>query len=180
MSTENDDQVIEAEEPTNGKVSDVDSLLRGVRELRQEKLSADHFLDLDVPGYNGLIVARYRPYNINRSEKRSLSMRKRMERGDPVLLDSACDTLIDACDEIFFRKDGKLIKPDEGATIRYDQQLADLLEITNAPSARDVVKSVFFTDQSLINQSIAVEEWLKNAFQEVDDDLVGESVGSQL
>jgi hypothetical protein len=180
-----EDQVKDAEAAveevagSNG-VPDKENLLAGVRKLRDERVGEDHKKDLDIPGYDGLLMARFRPYQMSKSERAANSLRERAERGDPVILDVACDTLVHACSEILVRKnkDSDPISIDDEVPVRFDTRLSEVLGlgVPEPPKgkARDVVKALFFTEQGIVAMAMTVDAWLRDVYKEVDEELLGE------
>ena len=83
------------EDPAEEAVIDESTLMGQLRAMREEA-KADKYLDLDIPGYKGLLVARFRPYPVAKSEAKADQLRKQMGRR-PILLQMACDSLIAAC-----------------------------------------------------------------------------------
>lgn len=163
----------------NGSNNDVGVLIDGIRTLREQRVGEDHFKDLDIPGYDGLIVARFRPYQMSKSERASKSLRERAQRGDPVILDVSCDTIAHACSEIMVRKpDGTIVSIDEDVPVRFDQRLSELLGLNVPPPpqgrARDVIKAMFFTEHGIVAMAMTVDAWLRDVYKEVDEDLLGE------
>ena len=175
--TAHDQEVIqglgEEESPADAFAGDP-SLIARLRALREEA-KADHHLDLDIPGYEGLLVARFKPYSIAKSEAKANVLRKEMGKKRSVLLQASCDGLIDACDEVLIRKtpDADLQPVDDVTPVRFDSRLAELLGI-QATTAREVVVGLFPTEQSILAMNVAVSEWLQDVTRDVDEDLLGE------
>lgn len=170
---------------------DAGSVLGRLR-ARREDLAQDHHLDLDIPGYDGDLVARYRPLTAGEQAR----IAAKVERADRLAgndeqaaeaqLRTALDTIIAACVEILARQDGKLVPLADvmgsGVPVRYDQQLADALGITGADSARAVVRGVFPRDshgevvpQPVNRHANEVAAWMARIGSDVDGDLLGEA-----
>lgn len=153
-------------------------LLDQVRQRRQEILSTDYYKDVDIPGYLGMLVARFRPYTASKSERHSKSLRQRVERDEPVILDVSCQTLIDACEQVMVRK-GRDTEPmpiDDEVPVKFDARLAELLRIDLGPAggARAVVKALFPTEQAVIATAMEVDQWLRDVTREADSVVLGE------
>lgn len=168
----------EPEQEQNGGeffTDDRDALLGHLRAMRQEFVTADHKLDLDLPGFQGLVLARFRPYQISKSEQKSRALQQRFEKKEPMILDAACDTLIDACDQIMVRKQkGDDPFPiDDEDPIKFEARLAELFGFQGT-RAREIVKAMFPTEQSIIAMSIQVTEWLRDVTKDADEEALGE------
>lgn len=186
---EQDDDALDTGE-SNGYsgAEDVATLLGQVADLREEA-KAEHHWDRPIPGYNELFWARYRPFPASKTERKTAELRKIMERGGPVLLQAACDTIIDACDQVMLlppRFEGdpgaegeNLIAIDDEVPIRFEYRLAELIvknkdELNGIKTARDVVKAIFPTEQAIIAQNIEISRWMQDVTRNVDRDSLGE------
>lgn len=158
-----------------GPVSPMDEL----RALRRD--FADHAtFDVDIPGYRGKLVARYRSVDFKVTE--AIARRADKSRSPRKLIEAAADSLIAMCDEILWF-DGEKLEPanvafETGDTpVRYDQQLAGILDIDTggSGSARAVLFATFPTDSSVLAHYGEVSEWDKGTGEEVDDDFLGEA-----
>jgi len=152
-------------------------LLDQVRERRQQILTTDYYKDMDIPGYIGMLVVRFRPYSASKSERHSKSLRKRVEANEPVVTDVSCQTLIDACEQIMVRKDSESdpIPIDDEVPVKFDARLAELLRMgENVQGARAVVKALFPTEQGIIAMAMEVDQWLRDVTRDTDETLLGE------
>lgn len=161
-----------SEEGENGPVRDLIGTLRAKREALKE----DHWLDLDLPGYDGLLVARFRPFPLEKQERKMAEFQKAQGRS-PILLKAACDTLIDACEQLMVRKnpgeDPVPIDEDALPPIAFDNRAAELFGFT-ATTARQVVMGLFGTEQSILAMNVRVSQWMTDVTREADEDLLGE------
>lgn len=159
----------------NGAADERATLLATLRK-RREEAKADHHLDLDIPGYDGLMLARFRPFPIEKTERKMAEF-QRLSGKQPMLLKSACDTLIDACEQIMLRKEegGEPFAIDDDAMppIGFDQRLAELLEF-KADSARQVVLGLFATEQAVLAMNVEVSRWMQDVTRKTDEGLLGE------
>lgn len=163
-----------------------DSLLGRLADIHQEIKTKEYFKDVAIPGYDSLLWIRCRPYDLGkRGGKRMSQMRRRVENNDPyVILDTACDTLIDACDQVMildpkFNGDkgpeGENLKPlDDEIPVKFDSRLSTLLKLGDTKGARDVVKELFPTQQSIVTVSAEVDRWLRDVTKDADGDFLGE------
>jgi hypothetical protein len=150
-------------------------------ELRKERT-----LDLRIPGWNGLLIARYSP--VRAGEMRKLSNRINKLAGQENAeadLAAAADLIITACREILTVVDGEKIplatEAGSDSPVGYDSRLAEIVGF-EAESARDVVYGVFpqFEDGAVIETTVnahalEVAEWITNVDEEVADVFAGES-----
>jgi hypothetical protein len=137
---------------------------------RREDLRKERHLELEVPGYGGELVVRYRPVpwdglrEIARKVDRSNHPRKE--------LNGQVDTLIAACDEVLIRVEGDLQPIEDGQTTRFDG-LPDLLGY-EATSARAAVFGLFNNDLAVVTAHNDLAEWMAGAEEEADEELLGE------
>lgn len=170
---------------------DAGSVLGRLR-ARRDDLAQDHHLDLDIPGYDGDLVARYRPLTaaeqtrIAAKVERADRLAGNDEQAAEAQLRTALDTIIASCVEILVREDGVMVPLAEitgaSAPVRYDQALADALGIPGADSARAVVRGVFPRDshgdvvpQPVNRHANEVAAWMARIGSDVDGDLLGEA-----
>jgi hypothetical protein len=180
--TENDHTLAPGDEPTqgdpqgNGDSGARATLLNQLRGKREE-LKGDHYLDLDIPGYDGMLVGRFRPFPIEKSERKMREFQKLMGK-QPMLLKAACDTLIDACEQIMVRKEAGAepvpIDPDVDPPIAFDSRAADLFGF-QANTARQVVIGLFPTEQSIVAINVEVSRWMQTLTRDTDEELLGNS-----
>lgn len=153
------------------------TLLTSLR-AKREALKADHYLDLDIPGYDGLLLARFRPFPIEKSEAKAKQLQKLQASNAPVLLKASCDTLIDACEQLMVRTeeggDPKPIDPDTDVPIAFDSRAAELFGFS-ATTARQVVIGLFGTEQSIVAMSVEVSRWMTTLQRDNDEELLGNS-----
>jgi hypothetical protein len=152
------------------------TLLATLREKREAN-KAEHHLDLDLPGYDGLMVARFRPFPVEKTERKMAEFQK-LQGKQPILLKVACDTLIDACEQVLLRKEEGAepfpIDDEAMPPIGFDSRLSELLEF-KADSARQVVLGIFPTEQSILAMNARVSQWMADVTSETDRGLLGES-----
>lgn len=169
-------QGIGPEGASDGEINEDGDLLATLREKRTA-LKEDHSLDLDLPGYDGLLVARFRPFPLEKQEKKMAEF-QRAQGKQPILLKAACDTLIDACEQLMVRKPGQdepvPIDPDALPPIAFDDRAAKLFKF-EAKTARQVVIGLFPTEQSILAMNIRVSNWMTDVTRETDEELLGES-----
>lgn len=149
---------------------------------RRAELGEERHLDLDVPGYGGDLVARYRvppAGELDRVAKR-ISKLPEGER----LLAATISQVILACDSMWIRVNGELepLDPNDTLPVRYDHRLAEALgiEITAKTTAAEVVKSVFVSGTGLNVAALSAHasqlgEWMIDTSRDVDEDFLGES-----
>jgi hypothetical protein len=150
----------------------------------------DQHLDLAIPGTNELLWARYRPFPVAKTEAKTDEMRRAHERGRPVMLQAACDTLVDACEQLYVLppefegdpgNDGEnLIPIDDTIPVRFERRLVELflkpkgIDTGHIKTAREVVLSIFPTEQSIIASNVEVSTWMMNLNRRTNADAVGE------
>jgi hypothetical protein len=76
---------------------------------QREEFAEDKTKDIDLPGYNGQIVIRYRRLDYEEIERIAKRVRKMREKRHPkASLYGQVDTLALACSDVLLRKDGVL------------------------------------------------------------------------
>jgi len=156
------------------------AILAHLADIHQE-VRADRHLDLDIPGYHGVIFARFRPYELAKTESKLKGVQRRVRKNEPVLLRDACDTIIDACEQLFVRnlKTGKEMPIDDVVPVTFEERLAKLLKFygPEITQARHVVIAMFPTQQSILMMSNEITQWLAGAQEDADEEFLGESQG---
>jgi hypothetical protein len=187
-----EDQVVESQDQESGggpapepeaPISERNNLLAKVRELR-ELSQGSHHLDLAFPGMNELVWARFRPFPVEKTERKAAEFQK-LQGKQPILLKAACDQLIDACEQVLLlpeRFEGdigpegeNLIPIDEDAfpPIGFDSRLAETFGFS-ADKGRQVVVQMFPTEQAVIAMATRVGEWMQDVTKQTDTSLLGE------
>lgn len=175
MSDESAETLQASQASSSDTASQRSSLLDQLGEMHEE-LRTDRHLDLDIPGYEGKLFARFRPYSIDKSEKKARAMQKRQQRGQPVILEAAIDNIIEACEQLFVRSDdGRELPIDDTVPVVFEKRLAQMLKFDDSSinTARDVVIMLFPTQQSILKISTEIGEWLNTASKEADEGLLG-------
>lgn len=191
MSTEdeNDDQVTEA---FGGSTINpvAANLLDQIGEAIEES-ARDQHLDLAIPGTNDMLWARFRPFPVAKTEAKAVKMQKAMERGRPIMLAAACDTIVDACEQILVLppqfdgdpgEDGEHLVPvDDTIPVMFELRLAQLFLgrkspelVTKIKTAREVVLAIFPTEQSIIAMNVEISQWMNNVNKRTSQEVVGE------
>lgn len=145
-----------------------------------ERIAADRPpLELDVPGYHGTLVVRYRFVPLKDATRNAEKLARLKDIGEQALL-SAIDTLILACQEILVRDpdtgDLRGLADDGDEPIRFDERLARGMSWTPGPTgftARAITRKLFSNDYALIQQAREVSEWMSESAQEIGDDFLG-------
>lgn len=132
--------------------------------------------DLDIPGYNGRLVARYTMLGfdrVNKIQTRSINILK----DTTAQMNAQIDTLIAALEQVCARKnDGSVVPIDDEHPIRFDKRLAALFGF-EAESARDVVKGVFVHEMYIVDQHQDLIMWMRGMTSDVELEALGESDG---
>jgi hypothetical protein len=165
----NNDQ--ETQHLTSG---DQPSILEQLAAARQD--AADNqTVDIDLPGYNGALVARYGLIDQTDLAKIAKRVRKQYKKQEQQVLAMSCDILITACEGLMYRNDeGELdtISKD-GETLNY-HNAGSFLKF-EATSARDSVIQVFAGNEiAVIDQQVRLSRWMRNTGVDVQSDLLGE------
>jgi len=160
------------DEEAAGARTDNGSLLSRIRE-RRAQLQEERHLDLDIPGYDGMLVARYRP--LPWDEVKKIGEKVEKSKNPRKELYAMADVLVRACDSIWFRdpETNELRPVQSGEPVRYDDRLAEALGFT-ADSARQVLLATFNNDLAVTAHHMEAAEWMQASDVEVNEDLLGE------
>lgn len=153
------------------------SVLDRVRARRAEVM-AERTIDLEVPGYDGDLVVRFRPLEGPVFARLAFALNpqagERMEdRRHSAIYTEA---LIEGCVEV-------MVRPAPGAPpvpltedpppVRFEQRLADLLGF-EAKTARDVVRGVYGREAAMVQHVMALFGFSSDTSLEVDEAVAGE------
>lgn len=154
---------------TNGARSLVDTL----RAIREEH-AADHALDLEVPGWRGLLGIRLG--TIPAAQLGRIAERTTRSKQPDAALIGNVDTLIAACTGVLGRKS----RGDEWEVISdgLDEGLATLLGL-EASRARDVLHALYAganaPEPALLDAGAEYGRWASEVNAEIDEATAGES-----
>lgn len=144
---------------------------------RRRALGEKKTIDLEVPGYDGELVVRFRwvAYEELAKAGRRLQAMKDTAARDVF---AACDTLALACEDVLMNVDGELkTVAEDGEPVRFgDDRLGVALGFEPSPKVRQNVRAVFENDYAVLTTAARLSAWLADASQEVDGAFVGESV----
>lgn len=147
-----------AEAVAEGFPEHMSSVRDRLRKQRSEVQKRDT-CDIDLPGYSGELVARYKMMGAQELEVIGKKIQRQMKTQADRLLYGSMDTLIAACEGFFLRidgQDGDVLHPltVENEPVKYDENLAKFLEFP-ATSAREVLRGVFADNEMAIVQHAA-------------------------
>lgn len=155
---------------------------------RSQEISASKTTRIDLPGYDGLLVAQYHVLDVTHDiQAINSSVRRQYKQEGQRMLYSTLQVMARACDEIFARRDvlGELrlvplsesIGPDE-PPITYDLRLAEFMgwnDITEQSSASDVILRLFSGIETMVlDHGMMLSRWMTNTTKEVTAELEGE------
>lgn len=172
--------------------AEVASLMDQLADIRQEIKEEAKPLYLAVPGYSDRLWGKFRPFSIAKTESKAAAVAKAAKRKQPIALAASCDTIIEACEEVMvlherfggdIGPDGEnLIHINEVVPVRFDKVLAELLKVPGVEritNARQVIKALFPTEQSILRYAVTINEWLNGELsEEADEEFVGNSPGT--
>lgn len=153
-----------AAEPDAPEDSGAGSVIDNLRR-RAAELQVDDHVDLEVPGYNGQLVARYRA--LGTGQVRIIAQRAERQGSDSWDAYGAADGLASGLIELFGRREDNTLAPiftDQPA--RYDSDLADALGlVVPERTARAVILAVFggapLNEHRIIAHFTEYIEWLQ-------------------
>lgn len=174
-----DDQSGEPSAPveTNGNGVAPSSVIAQLRR-RRAALQQERHIDLEVPGYDGMLLARYHPVAWERLQEINQRVEKTMRSNPRRELIAAVDVLINACECMLYReaRGGNTAKVLGGDNpMRYDKRLAETMGVEGVATARDVLFGLYPDDLSITSTYVELMEWQGEGETEVDDELVGEA-----
>jgi len=142
---------------------------------RHDAISADHTLDVEVPGYQGRLVVRYGRVPVSAIARAQDMMAKPGRDGEGMLFGNV-DFLVAACREVLVRNDDGELEPIDpsGEPRRFDPELARLLG-SETTTARATVRWLFANDPAVMVQAGEVMQWTVENREEADEELMGES-----
>jgi hypothetical protein len=156
-----------------------ESVMQRLREKRKS-ISERNEIDIDIPGYDGELVARYRLMEGHEFELIGKKVRRQFKSTADRLTYGSADTLIAACVNILIRgADDRLYPLGDliglpGEPIRYDDRLAEFLKF-EANSARDVILGVFANNElALAQHQVKFARWTSDTSKDVSEDFLGE------
>jgi hypothetical protein len=133
-------------------------------------------LDLDVPGYDGLLVIRFKWVPFSEISKNSEALKKIGNRG-VLAVAACCETLISTCQEFLCRSEDGELHPLSQTDIPItfaDRRLADALGFDPSMNVREYVKATFNNDYAVIDTANTVMEWLQDTSKRINKTLLGE------
>lgn len=141
---------------------------------KREEIGSQETIDLDVPGYDGMLVARYRslPYD----EIKAIADSAEAGSNPRKELVANADFLIRACEQVLIRDEAGLRPisadfPEIGEEpCGFDVRLAQALALEGVDSARQVILKVFNNDLGLVSQYIDVSAWMSSSRKAGDED----------
>ena len=170
---------VEAPAPNGaGEVAE-SSVLTAVR-LRAQQLAQEHTVDLDLPGYDGVLTGRYKAINIAKVYGGPGGQLRNPLSDWGVAADALCRALVN----LYGREhaDGELVPLFNDQDARYDDELAAALNLTpTEPSARAVLVALLGLGDDELGRSrvwqhfLTYQAWLtEGSAQEVAAEAVGE------
>jgi hypothetical protein len=172
---------LEAQAASNGDSDDQASVIAALRAQRAEA-EVPHELDMEVPGWGGLLVLRLGP--IPPAQLNRLVERANNAKSKTAATDASADMLIAACREVWGRKPGRplvMLTDEDSEPLRLDKRLAEQFQLKDATGetperARGVVLALYNAVPSpeLAVGSSASEyvEWARGANAEIDSELL--------
>jgi hypothetical protein len=162
-----------------------DTLLDRFRQKRDD-ISKNTLYTLDIPGYDGELVVKYRRTPDIWDRMKKIAQRMESSKNPRVELIGMCDVLINSCEGIFIRANNVLNPLNEALAerglqeeyadldepIKYDDRLRTFLAIGHdeAKSAREVVMRVFVNDLALTAHYGELQEWFNSSRKQDAED----------
>jgi len=168
-----DEQVVEpsAAEMVADGFPEVDASIRERLVRDRAKKKERQTCDIDLPGYSGELVVRYRLMDGAELEVIGKKVTRQSKSQAARLVNGSCDTLIAACEGFYLRRDNDELDPLflEDSIAKYDQRLARFLQF-EAESAREVVLGVFGgNDMEVIQHQMKYAAWMSDTSRDPND-----------
>jgi hypothetical protein len=148
--------------------------LRGIR----QQLEGERTTEMDLPGYQGKLVARYGQLDARKIQRSARRIRRNGTQVDEATLLATMDALIESCQGLFYRNDvGELVSlsgEDSPDPMLYEQRLAEYMGF-QANTAREVLLGVFGGNElALLEHSRKLMAWMTRTEGELFGELAGE------
>jgi hypothetical protein len=161
---EGDDEVVDVVANGSGDSSAISPLDQLKQQYDEVQESRGHTADIDVPGYDGLLVAHYRLMTTKEVERLAKQFNKIKSISERNLL-TASTILAAACEGISLTVNGEdqpLHEIKEYDTpVRFDSRLAETFGF-EAKKSFDVMMAVFPTEWSIIDQYRKLSRWMSD------------------
>jgi hypothetical protein len=167
------------DELSNGAVADP-SIMESLR-ARHRELQEKEYVDLEIPGFRGELLCRYRLLDSREVAKIGKRARKQSGNDEDGALIATMDALISSCVEFYYRHGDGSMHPlsqsisQDAPPVRYDASLANFLGL-DATTAREVCLGVFGGeghDLSVLLHGRQLQRWMADTSQDVSDDFMG-------
>jgi hypothetical protein len=169
-----------APDPTRNGSDAEESVLDRLK-AKRERIRLKKEIDLDIPGYDGELVGRFKRMPWEQLKK--IAENADASRSNRKELNGHADVLATACEVLLIRRelDGKEVLtplqelfPDDfgGNPARFDERLAKWLglEIDGNRTARKVVLAVYANDLAVTAMHNDLGEWMQSSKSEEDKD----------
>lgn len=133
-------------------------------------------IDVAIPGYRGMLIARFRWVPVSDLASTAKSLRA-IKDATQQQLAAAADALVACNDEILVRVDDKLESlTHEGLPVTFANGvgLTLALGLPKPTSARECVFSVFGNEYGMVDVATKLMGWLEDTSREVDEAHLGE------
>jgi hypothetical protein len=152
-------------DPEEQLAAEAGSPLDRIKAIREE-FQAEHEVALELPGYRGELLGRYKP--LPWEMIKAIAHRvERMRRAPDIEVTVAADGLLNACIGFYYRDTNGNRSPLtlNGVEITgYNTSLRDALALTDKngikpETAREIVKAMFPDDMALVSHYGALMDW---------------------
>ena len=158
----------------NGHVPEEEGSIRAILRAKRDKLAKQTTLDLEIPGYDGLIGARYNALGGKEVEVMGRNVRQGEGTQGNALL------LVRSCQCILVRKSTEEeFEPlvEDGEQFQYELRLAELFGF-EAKTAVQVAIGIFSPggnrDLAISDQAVRVLRWMEGKGEQASATLLGE------
>jgi hypothetical protein len=173
-----DDEENDSPSPDAGSVQSVAERLKD----RRKKIGSDKFEYMDLPGYDGEFVAKFKRMQWEALANIADNAAGGGNRSKRKVLNGHADVIATACEELMIRRiqpggEEELVPMNEffhdvfgDKPVRFDPRLSNFLEIEidGTPTARKVVFAVFNNDLAVTALHNDLGEWMQSSKGEED------------
>lgn len=139
----------------------------GRLKTRRLELEANKTVDIEIPGWNGILFARYK--SIPYETFKEVAGEEHESATDELV--SAWRTLQGACDCILIRNDDGELEPLDDGAVRFDTRLARYTGDDLSQTPDEVIDNLFPNEPSVIAHHNQYVYWLSTGKAAVEADL---------
>lgn len=172
--TDETDAIGNSDETRHLLSGDQPSILDQLVAARQET-AENQTVDIELPGYKGMLVARYGLLDNSELAKIAKRVRKQYKKQEEQVLAISCDILISACEGFYHRNEAGELQTitKDGEVLSY-HNAGDFLQFETTSARNSVIQVFAGNELAVVDQQVRLARWMRNTGVDVDTDLLGE------